>query len=241
MAIANKKKYKYLFAPALAGVFICTQFKEVICVGGEAAEEMVRIMLNGTEVAGRLAGSTAKNLAAILVAWSKNEKKVFGRTSLMKLLNSNEALSVVSMTREQYEQFKPFAKKLFLYAPIVNRVLDDDKVDVVFSGKSAELVNHVLNRIHYGQPARETIGKKEEPEKETDAKKKENPSKSSLSSIGKEGKNSSEKQEKKEPQFPILEKLEQNRKDLNEIVQKKRGPDLNDIVQQIKSRKEIAK
>ncbi len=209
-------------------------------MGGEAAEEMVRIMLNGTEVAVRLVGSTAKNLAAILVAWSKNEKKAFGRTSLMKLLNSNEALSVVSMTREQYEQFKPFAKKMFLYAPIVNRALDDGKVDVVFSNRSTELANHILNRIHYGQPAREIPRKQEEPDKEAETKKKETPSRSSLSFTGKEEKSFVEKQERKDPQSPILEQLEHNRKNLNEIVKEKWGSDLSEIVQQIKKRREEA-
>ena len=46
-------------------------------MGGDAADEFVRLMLNGTEVAVRLAGSGAKNLAALLIAWSKKEKTNF--------------------------------------------------------------------------------------------------------------------------------------------------------------------
>ena len=38
-------------------------------MSGDAADEVVRIMLNGTEVAVRLAGSGVKNLAALLIAW----------------------------------------------------------------------------------------------------------------------------------------------------------------------------
>ena len=50
-------------------------------MNGEAADEVVRMVLNGSEVAIRLTGSAAMNLAAILVAWSKNHKKVYGKTS----------------------------------------------------------------------------------------------------------------------------------------------------------------
>lgn len=88
---------------------------------GDAADEMVRMVLNGTGVAIKLTGSAAKNLAALLVAWSKNEKKVYGKTSMMKLLKSGEPLQVLSMTREQYSRFKGMAKKKVLYAPFLNK------------------------------------------------------------------------------------------------------------------------
>ena len=43
-------------------------------MGGDAAEETVRLMLNGTEIAVRLTGSAVKNLASLLIEWSKKEK-----------------------------------------------------------------------------------------------------------------------------------------------------------------------
>lgn len=79
---------------------------------GDAADEMVRMVLNGTEVAIKLTGSAAKNLAALLVAWSKNEKKVYGKTTMMKLLKSGEPLQVLSMTKEHYSRFKGMAKNM---------------------------------------------------------------------------------------------------------------------------------
>ena len=88
---------------------------------GDAADEMVRMVLNGTEVAIKLTGSAAKNLAALLVAWSKNEKKVYGKTTMMKLLKSGEPLQVLSMTKEQYSKFKGMAKKRFSTRPSSTR------------------------------------------------------------------------------------------------------------------------
>lgn len=120
-------------------------------MNGEAADEVVRMALNGTEVAIRLTGSAAKNLAAILVAWSKNYKKVYGRTSMMKLLRSGEELQVLSLTKEQYKKFKASARRQVLFAPFVDTKSESEKVDVVIAAKSIPLVNHILERIGYSQ------------------------------------------------------------------------------------------
>lgn len=42
--------------------------------GGEAADQMVRMMLSGTEVAVRLSGSALKNLLALSLALARNHK-----------------------------------------------------------------------------------------------------------------------------------------------------------------------
>ena len=119
-------------------------------MSGDAADEVVRIMLNGTEVAVRLAGSGVKNLAAMLIAWSKKEKKPYGKTNMMRLLKSGEELQVISLDKEQYKQFKTLAKKKVLYAPFLNTKEEDGKVEVVISSKSIPLVNYILKKIGYG-------------------------------------------------------------------------------------------
>ena len=43
-------------------------------MNGDAAEEVVRMALNGADISIRLVGAGAKNLAALLVAWAKKEK-----------------------------------------------------------------------------------------------------------------------------------------------------------------------
>ena len=134
-------------------------------MSGDAADEVVRIMLNGTEVAVRLAGSGMKNLAAMLIAWSKKEKKPYGKTNMMRLLKSGEELQVISLDREQYKQFKTLAKKKVLYAPFLNTKEQDGKVEVVISSKSIPLVNYILKKIGYGdvqQNEQEELSKKKQ-------------------------------------------------------------------------------
>ena len=185
---------------------------------GDAADEMVRMVLNGTEVAIRLTGSAAKNLAALLVAWSKNERKVYGKTTMMKLLKSGEPLQVLSMTKEQYAKFKGMAKKKVLYAPFLNKTKGDDRLDVVVSEKSLPMVNHILKRIGFGQTVKgQTEGE--------ETKKKDNLSRQSLNAAeGRSEVQSGIRFKEKLTQQPqkdsVKVKLEQNRK----LLQRKNQP-----------------
>ena len=53
--------------------------------GGEAADQMVRMMLSGTEVMVRLSGSALKNLLALSLALARNHKKLSGKINLGKI------------------------------------------------------------------------------------------------------------------------------------------------------------
>lgn len=50
--------------------------------GGEAADQMVRMLLSGTEVVIRLSGSALKNLLALTLALARNHKKLSGKGSV---------------------------------------------------------------------------------------------------------------------------------------------------------------
>lgn len=49
--------------------------------GGDAAEQVVRLSLEGFEVAARLSGSAAKNIALLLVSVLKQEQKTKGKAN----------------------------------------------------------------------------------------------------------------------------------------------------------------
>ena len=123
-------------------------------MSGDAADETVRIMLNGTEVAVRLAGTGVKSLAELLIAWSREDLKTYGKTSMARLLRTGDELQVISMDEKQYGQFKELARGKVLYAPFVNAKADDGKVDVVVSSKSVPMVSFILRKIGYGDEVR---------------------------------------------------------------------------------------
>ena len=187
---------------------------------GDAADEMVRMVLNGTEVAIKLTGSAAKNLAALLVAWSKKEKKVYGKTTMMKLLKSGEPLQVLSMTKEQYSRFKGMAKKKVLYAPFLNKKRGDNKLDVVISEKSLPMVNHILKKIGYGEVAKPEMQAEESKKKDTPSRQNSN-----VAEVKSEAQPQDIRSKEKPTQEPRKEsvkvKLEQNRRQLQRKNQPK--------------------
>ena len=54
--------------------------------GGDAAEQVVRLSLEGFEVAARLSGSAAKNIALLLVSVLKQEQKTKGKDLVVQAL-----------------------------------------------------------------------------------------------------------------------------------------------------------
>lgn len=79
--------------------------------GGEAADQMVRMLLSGTEVVIRLSGSALKNLLALTLALARNHKKLSGKVNLGKMLRETRDLRQFSMTPEQYKEFQHRARK----------------------------------------------------------------------------------------------------------------------------------
>lgn len=74
---------------------------------GDAAEQVVRISLEGTEVALKLTGSAAKNIAAMLYAvWKNRDKnKTKGHQRLSAMLKSGKELKVFTVSEEHLKQF----------------------------------------------------------------------------------------------------------------------------------------
>lgn len=81
---------------------------------GDAAEQIVRISLEGTEVALKLTGSAAKNIAAMIYAVLKNrdKNKTKGRQRLTAMLKSGKELKVFTVGEEHLKQFATEAETL---------------------------------------------------------------------------------------------------------------------------------
>ena len=105
------------------------------------------MMLSGGEVAVKLAGSAAKNAAAMLLALARNHKKVYGRTSLKKILQQTRDIRTFSLTPEQYREFSRQAKDKVLFAGIQDKEQPDAPVDLVIPTTDLELANVIFERL----------------------------------------------------------------------------------------------
>ena len=121
--------------------------------GGEAADQMVRMMLSGTEVAVRLSGSALKNLLALTMALASNRKTLSGKVNMGKMLRETRDLRRFPMTPEQYKQFQKLAKKHKLLFSVIKDKDDKGKlIDVILPVTELERANAIFERILYTLP-----------------------------------------------------------------------------------------
>lgn len=122
--------------------------------GGEAADQLVRMMLSGGEVAVRLSGSGLKNMLALTLALAKNHKTISGKVNLVKMLKETRDVRRFAMSPEQYQAFKKKAgKQKILFSAIRDTDGHGKVVDVIMPVTEIERANMIFERIHYlGQP-----------------------------------------------------------------------------------------
>ena len=121
--------------------------------GGEAADQMVRMMLSGTEVMVRLSGSALKNMLALTMALASNRKVLSGKVNMGKMLRETRDLRRFPMTPQQYKQFKKLAKKHKLLFSVIKDKDDRGKLmDVILPVTELDRANAIFERILYTTP-----------------------------------------------------------------------------------------
>ena len=76
----------------------------------DAADQVVKITLEGAEWAIRLAGTGAKNLGVMLYAMSKEQNKTRGAERLNNMLRSGKPLKVYTFSAKDMDKFKEVAQ-----------------------------------------------------------------------------------------------------------------------------------
>lgn len=118
---------------------------------GDAAEQIVRMSLEGTEVALKLTGSAAKNIAAALYAVLKNrdKNKIKGRQRLTAMLKSGKELKVFTISESHLKQFSREAKRYgVVYCALRGKEPSaDGLVDVMVRAEDASKINRIVERF----------------------------------------------------------------------------------------------
>ncbi len=135
--------------------------------GGEAADQLVRMMLSFGEVSVRLGGSALKNVLALSMALAKNNKTISGKINLGKMLRETRDLRQFPMSPEQYRQFAKLAKKQkILFSAIHDK---DDKgklIDVILPVTELDRANMIFERVGYLSPEAATPQREQQPPRE---------------------------------------------------------------------------
>ena len=118
--------------------------------GGEAAEQIVRMSLEGFEVAAKITGAGAKNIAVLLYSILKEEKKTKGKARLTNMLRSGKELKVFTVKNGDLKKFTQEAKKYgVLYCVLADRGNKDPnaEVDVIARAEDASKISRIAERF----------------------------------------------------------------------------------------------
>lgn len=118
---------------------------------GEAADQVVRMSLEVGEAALKITGAGAKQLAVLLYAVLKEQKKTKGRARLETLVRSGKPLTVYSVKESDLKQFVTEAKRYgILYCAVRNpKGSIDGMVDVVVKEEDAPRINRIVERFKF--------------------------------------------------------------------------------------------
>ena len=118
--------------------------------GGDAAEQVVRLSLEGVEVAAKISGAGAKNIALLLYATLKQEQKTKGKARLTSMLKSGKELKVYTITNKDLAKFSQEAKRYgVLYCVLKDRKNSDPNaaVDVIARAEDASKIQRITERF----------------------------------------------------------------------------------------------
>ena len=116
---------------------------------GDAAEQVVRLSLETGEVAVKLAGEGAKQLAILLYAILREQKKTKGKTRLTNMLRSGKELKVFAVKDSNLQLFCREAKKYgVLYCVLKDRDATDGITDIMVRAEDASKINRIFERFN---------------------------------------------------------------------------------------------
>ena len=116
---------------------------------GEAADQVMRMMLNGAEVLIKLSGSGAKNAAVLLYSIARQQKKTKGHARLESMLRSGKPLKVYTFKDSDLQKFKEVAKQYgVLYAVLKEKDKTGGVFDVMVRAEDESKIARITERFN---------------------------------------------------------------------------------------------
>ena len=127
---------------------------------GDAAEQVVRLSLEGMEVAAKITGSAAKEVAALLYAALKNrnKNKIKGRQRLTSMLRSGKELTIFTVKNKDMARFVADAKRYGVVYCVLREAKDNPHgvSEIMVRAEDAAKINRVnLARRKFLKPWQE--------------------------------------------------------------------------------------
>ena len=119
---------------------------------GDAAETIVRLSLEGMEVALKITGAAAKEIAILLIAALKNNEKnlkLKGKTRLVAMLKSGKSLEIFSVKDSDLKKFHEGAKQYGIVYCALRNSTKDGLCDVLVKADDAPKISRLVERFNF--------------------------------------------------------------------------------------------
>ncbi len=121
---------------------------------GDAAEQIVKLSLEGIEVAAKITGTAAKEIAMFIVAALKSKNsslKTKGKARMTSMLKSGKALEIFSVKEKDLQNFMQGAKQYgIVYCVLRNRKNTPDGLcDIMVKAEDAPKISRVAERFKF--------------------------------------------------------------------------------------------
>lgn len=120
----------------------------------DAAEQIVRMSLEGFEVAAKVTGSGAKDIAVLLYTIMKNKEQTSGKSKLSSMLKSGKPLTIFTVKKEDLAKFQQEAKRYgILYCALIDKKdkSKDGIVDIVVRKEDSARINRIVERFKFAE------------------------------------------------------------------------------------------
>ena len=120
--------------------------------GSDSAEQTVRIMFQGIEIALKLGGSGVKNLAELIYASTKDGKNLNMRSGEVKkvreLLKENKPLHTYKLDMNELKRFRNLSMQYgLLYTIVKDKRNDDGMCTVILKEEEVTLLNDITEQM----------------------------------------------------------------------------------------------
>ena len=115
---------------------------------GESADQVVRMSLHGIEVAARITGSGAKNLAVMLYAIMRDQQRTKGKVRMESMLRSGKELKVFTLNKTDLAVFCREARRYgVLYCVVKDKNSAAQAADILVRAEDASKINRIIERF----------------------------------------------------------------------------------------------
>lgn len=119
----------------------------------ESADQLVKIVLNGTEFVLRIGGEASKSIVAMLWATLKDYENnpTKGKARLGRMLKTGKELKVFTLKAEDMPTFVKEAKGYGILYCVLSKKKDnrlDGMVDIMARAEDASKINRIVDRFH---------------------------------------------------------------------------------------------